>query len=126
MTAEKVGVWRLKNFHLAAILGQKSLNRIFWVPTRMMRFHALQGVNENASTLEVVLLLLGNYFPFDFASRPEQMPHRTPRVLGVRPIVGRSILARLETWAYTLHGEVHDTVLVPRRFDGVCCARFVE
>ena len=108
---------------LISLISLWRLRRVF---TGMMRFHALQSMNKQRSSLEIQLSYLCNYRALYSASRPESMPHRTPWVIRVCAIVSFAIFPNLESWSGPADGQVDNTCLVRSRFDCIFVSFFVE
>lgn len=78
----------------------------------MMRLHALDRMNEHASTPKVNNVFLGLDGSLDCATGPEGVVHRAPRVLGICAKVCCSILTDDETRSGPGEGQIHHAVLV--------------
>lgn len=87
---------------------------------RVVGFHALQRVDEDASTLEIDgAVVLGDDAAFDAAARPEDVAHGAPGVVRVGAEVGCAVGAGLEARRGAGDGEVDDAGGVGGGFDGV-------
>lgn len=100
-----MGDWKLQKFHLAAD-GSVSIDsagayvyqgtsgwRVGARRTGKVRLHALQTMDENPPSLEILGTLLGQNCPLDPTARPELMVHLAPRRIGIGPERRRAVLA---------------------------------
>lgn len=92
----------------------------------MVGLHALQGMDEEASALKVIGLVLGGDSALHGATRPESMSHRAPRILGISPKIRSPILTDDKARCLPCKCQIHQTVLVDRRLDGVRGAFLVQ
>lgn len=92
----------------------------------MVGLHALKTLDEHATALHIVVLLLGGNGSLDGATWPESVAHRTPRVRGVRAKVGSTVLADDEARGVAGEGDVDQAVFIDGRFEGVGIALLVE
>jgi hypothetical protein len=84
-----------------------------------MRFHSLQSMNVQSSSIHFDFTTLSQDTSFDLTYWPERMHHRTPRLLWISSVVGRSIATDNETGSRASNGEIDNGTKVCRRFDCV-------
>lgn len=93
----------------------------------MVRFHPLQGVDEEAPAGEIDgAVFFGDDAALDAAAGPEGMAHGAPGLLWVRAEEGFAVNSDLEAWGGTGDGKVDDAGFVDGGFDGVGCGGIVE
>lgn len=87
---------------------------------RVVGFHALQRVDEDAAALEIEgAVFLGDDAALDVAAGPEGVPHGAPGVLWVGAEEGFAVGADLEAGGGAGDCEVDDAGFVDGGFDGV-------
>ena len=91
-----------------------------------MRFHALQGMDEERSPFEIYLPVFGCNVSLYSTSRPERVSHRAPGLSQIGPIQTFAVFADLETWSSSSDLEVDKKSLVPGRFDCIVSSIFTE
>jgi len=89
-----------------------------------MRFHALEGMDENTSSIELDFSVLCHEAAFYLAKRPECMQHRTPWILRVCAKSGRAILSCHEARGIPCELQVHNALEVYIRVNSVAIAVF--
>lgn len=88
-------------------------------PTSVMWFHSLQSMAKESSPSKVYLPSLCDYASFDLTSWPEGMPHAAPRLCRISAEEGLPILARLEPWSGSCHGQVDNALFADDGFDSI-------
>ena len=88
----------------------------------MVRFHALQSVDEHCSTLEVYGARFCDDGTFSVTSGPKSMSHGSPWFIRIRAKVALPILPNLKPWRLSSHFQVHYGGFVGRRLYGVICS----
>ena len=94
---------------------------------RVMRFHPLQGVDEEPSAGEIDgAVFFGDDAALNAAAGPKGVAHGAPGLLWVGSEEGFAVTSDLEAWGGAGDGEVDDAGFVDGGFDGVGCGGIVE
>lgn len=87
--------------------------------TSEMRLHALQRMNELATTLEINRSLLCEERSLDLAPGPEEVLHPAPRLRGISAKVAGTVLARSKARRGLCESDVNNAALVHAALDVV-------
>lgn len=88
-------------------------------PTCMMWLHALQCMYKHGSTLEIYFPLLRDDTPLNFASWPEGVPHRAPRVIRIRAEIAVAVFSSLKAWGFSRNLQMYNAGFVGCRLDRI-------